>query len=443
MCSGGHVRSVLPQHTENNPSASKHRAVRLLGWDVAHLSPTQQFVLIAGLSIFFNLIYGTLQEYLVVNVFKRRLGLFMSLLQTLSFSALAHLQRLHLGEAHVRRIPLRWYLLLALAQSSSMALGNVGMMYLNYAAKVLFKSTKAVPMMLWGSFFLGKQYRRREFLSVAIMVTGLVVFLEADASSPAVFSLVGVVLMVACVFMDCCYSNLAELLLRRYDATSEEVIFYTYMGGAMYQASSALVSGELAAGVRFVAEGGWHSLPVVLAYTTAGYLGASCATALTKNYGALSSTLASATRKALNLLFSFALFPKPFTALHLMGVSLFMSGLVSKTALQQRSGGGGGGGGGAAGGGGGAQQSLACAPGMEPLKLRCAALDSEEEGYTAPPSAYSSPGEQSPLHPLLPLSPVASVLANVGSYQLLKTAVPFVRLRAAHKVVEVDPTSLV
>jgi hypothetical protein len=83
-----------------------------------------------------------LQEYLVLHVFQRRLGLFMSLIQTSSFALCAHLHRLQLGEAHSRRIPRRWYMLLALCQSSAMALGNVGMMHLNYAAKVLFKSTK-------------------------------------------------------------------------------------------------------------------------------------------------------------------------------------------------------------------------------------------------------------------------------------------------------------
>jgi hypothetical protein len=118
------------------------KTVRVLGIDLSHLPSAQQFTLMAGLCIAFNLIYGCLQEYLVLHVFQRRLGLFMSLIQTSSFALCAHLHRLQLGEAHSRRIPRRWYMLLALCQSSAMALGNVGMMHLNYAAKVLFKSTK-------------------------------------------------------------------------------------------------------------------------------------------------------------------------------------------------------------------------------------------------------------------------------------------------------------
>jgi hypothetical protein len=55
----------------------------------------------------------------------------------------------------------------------------------------------------------------------------------------------------------------------RHDCTDinvcfHQVIYYTYMGGAVYQASSALVSGELSAGLRFITlEGGWHGLPVI------------------------------------------------------------------------------------------------------------------------------------------------------------------------------------
>jgi drug/metabolite transporter (DMT)-like permease len=89
----------------------------------------------------------------------------------------------------------------------------------------LHTQLQAVPMMLYGVTFMGKHYRAREYMSVAVMVTGLVLFLEADASSPAMFSLLGVLLMIACVFMDCCYTNLSEVVLKRYDASPEEVSF--------------------------------------------------------------------------------------------------------------------------------------------------------------------------------------------------------------------------
>lgn len=319
-----HVRrekSILPTH---HGSENK----RMLGIDVGHLSPGVQFALIAGGAIFFNLFYGSLQEYLVTYVFRRRLGLFMSLLQTSSFAALAWGQRKQMGGAK-RRVPLLWYLGLAFCQAMSMGLGNMGVMRLNYASKVLFKSSKAVPMMIWGSLFLNKHYSRREYTCVAILAAGLVMFLEADANSSPVFSIAGVVLMVACVFMDCCYSNMCERMFNLFHAHPEETLFYTYAGGAFFHLGSTLFSGELVEGTRFVLEGGWRRAPAFFAYALTGYLGASCAANLTKHYGALTSTLTSATRKALGLVFSFAMFPKPFTLLHGVGSTLFFSSLVT------------------------------------------------------------------------------------------------------------------
>eukprot|EP00612_Vaucheria_litorea_P001589 CAMPEP_0171452822 /NCGR_PEP_ID=MMETSP0945-20130129/774_1 /TAXON_ID=109269 /ORGANISM="Vaucheria litorea, Strain CCMP2940" /LENGTH=299 /DNA_ID=CAMNT_0011977561 /DNA_START=399 /DNA_END=1298 /DNA_ORIENTATION=- len=218
-----------------------------------------------------------------------------------------------------------------------MALGNVGMMHLNYAAKVLFKSTKALPMMLWGTVFLKLRYQRRDYLSVAAMVVGLVMFLEADAKSPVVFSLLGVILMIGCVLVDCFYSNLAEYLLKRFDATPEEAIFYTYMGGSMYQLFNSTVSGELVDSIEFISKkAGFQGIFIITLYSVAGYLGANCTTTITKNYGSLNAALASATRKVINLLFSFAFFPKPFTAMHFFGASIFIIGLTAKSLKQNQ-----------------------------------------------------------------------------------------------------------
>jgi drug/metabolite transporter (DMT)-like permease len=78
-------------------------------------------------------------------------------------------------------------------------------------------------MMLWGALYLRRRYSLRQYACVCAMVVGLVVFLEADAATPVLFSATGVALMVACVLLDCFYSLLSELVLARYDASPEEV----------------------------------------------------------------------------------------------------------------------------------------------------------------------------------------------------------------------------
>jgi len=63
-------------------------------------------------------------------------------------------------------------------------------------------------------------------------------------------------------------------------------------------------------------------------YCGSGFLGGSCAVALTKRFGALHSAITTTARKAVTLMLSFAYFQKAFTPQHLVGASVFMVGLM-------------------------------------------------------------------------------------------------------------------
>ena len=52
------------------------------------------------------------------------------------------------------------------------------MRYLNYPAKVLFKSCRVLPTMLYGVLVYKKSYSRREWLAVSLLVAGLVGFMQ-------------------------------------------------------------------------------------------------------------------------------------------------------------------------------------------------------------------------------------------------------------------------
>ena len=75
---------------------------------------------------------------------------------------------------------------------------------------------------------------------------------------------------------------------------------------------------------------------VLLMFGTTGIMGASCLGAITKRFGALSMALTSTARKATTLFLSFALFNSKCTSEHVVGVSLFMSGLMMKTLSKRK-----------------------------------------------------------------------------------------------------------
>lgn len=73
-------------------------------------------------------------------------------------------------------------------------------------------------------------------------------------------------------------------------------------------------------------------------FGTTGIMGASCLGAITKRFGALSMALTSTARKATTLFLSLAIFNNDCTTEHVVGVSLFMTGLIMKTLSKRKTG---------------------------------------------------------------------------------------------------------
>lgn len=132
---------------------------RVIGVQISHLSRTGQFVFCTLGVFFFLLIYGFLQvcfflvyicfcshrnyikemiksekliihllptqsqEYMVIHVFKRKLGIFLTLCQFTGYSTLAALHRV-IHDDVPRRIPLGYYVLLATLQVTMDALSE-------------------------------------------------------------------------------------------------------------------------------------------------------------------------------------------------------------------------------------------------------------------------------------------------------------------------------
>jgi hypothetical protein len=73
------------------------------------------------------------------------------------------------------------------------------------------------------------------------------------------------------------------------------------------------------------------SIAVIL-FSTLGIFGGSCAAAITKRFGALTMSITTTTRKAATIFLSFAMFNNECTPEHIMGVSIFVLGLLLKGA---------------------------------------------------------------------------------------------------------------
>ncbi|KAM3576237.1 hypothetical protein VYU27_001945 [Nannochloropsis oceanica] len=302
---------------------------RVIGVQISHMSRTGQFLFCTFGVFSFLLVYGFLQEYMVIHVFQRQLGIFLTLCQFAGYSSLAALHRLIHADTP-RRIPLGYYVLLATLQATMQGLTNLSMRWLNYPAKMLFKSSRVIPTMIVGVFIMKKRYKMKDYMVVALLSLGLVFFIQADVKVSPSFHPLGIIFISMALVVDAAIVNIQEYTLRRYDASHDELIFYSYGIGSFILFAYCLFSMELYDGIVFLRSQPPRSTLCLIIFCFCGYFGVTCVAALTKKFGALASTMTTTARKALTLFLSFFIFPKPATGMHVFGGVLFVLGLSVK-----------------------------------------------------------------------------------------------------------------
>mmetsp|Transcript_20089 Transcript_20089/g.27281 ORF Transcript_20089/g.27281 Transcript_20089/m.27281 type:complete len:429 (-) Transcript_20089:392-1678(-) len=312
---------------------AKTYSLRILGFEIGHMSAVRQYAVCTGILFFFTILYGALQELVAIHIFERRHGLFVTLIQFFGYTFFAFLQWVF-RENNVRSsVPVVYLVILAVLQASMQGLSNLSMRYLTYPAKVLFKSSRVIPTMIFGVIFYGKRYSITEYLIIVIMVFGLATFLGADANASPEFHPIGVGLISLSLIVDAAIINLQEHLFSKFNCDEEEMIFMSYAGGSIVLLITCIGMGEVMEGLSFVRQ---HQDPVriltiLTVFAACGFCGVSSVTALTKRFGALTAALTTTARKALTILVSFFLFPKPINGGHIFGSGIFILGLVLKS----------------------------------------------------------------------------------------------------------------
>ena len=72
------------------------------------------------------------------------------------------------------------YMVLSLLTLGGMYLTNWALNYLNYATRIMFKSSKVVPTMIVGTFIQGRRYTIAEYAAAGVLVLGIILFTIGD-----------------------------------------------------------------------------------------------------------------------------------------------------------------------------------------------------------------------------------------------------------------------
>ena len=144
-------------------------------------------------------------------------------------------------------------------------------------------------------------------------------------------------------------TNMSESIMNQYKVGQDEFIFRMYSIALIAIIAAAWAKGDLTEGMEWIMQPGtyeeqqnnvpledrsWSSagkITVMILFSSMGFFGSSCAAAITKQFGALTMSITSVSRKATTLFLSFLLFDNECTYQHFLGILIFISALTTKS----------------------------------------------------------------------------------------------------------------
>jgi len=315
---------------EDGPVAEKAAAPEIMLWGVnmSGYSKKNLFTAFAGGALVSAVVFSYLQE-MIFTMPGFHFGGLVSLMTTLTYSGCAGLDGHFFLGGLKRNASIKEFLLLSLFPAAGMYFTNWSLEYLNYPTRIMFKSSKVIPVMVVGTFMQKKTYTAKQYGNAALLVTGLAIFCLGEKELSPEFSGTGIVLILLGVSCDAITSNYEEhTFFQKHGCSYQEVTFYAYLFGSLWTAIAMLATGEAYEAYTYAQEN-----PAVLSYgvvsSIAGYTSVVFVLLLIQHFGATITEVVKSCRKVFSIVISYTLLkPKPFGDKHYMGGLIFMASLA-------------------------------------------------------------------------------------------------------------------
>mmetsp|Transcript_4969 Transcript_4969/g.6272 ORF Transcript_4969/g.6272 Transcript_4969/m.6272 type:complete len:332 (-) Transcript_4969:692-1687(-) len=299
----------------------ERKRVVVFGYDLTDSRQEVQIAALAGGALFCSLGFAFLQEK-VTHIPGFKHYEFMTFLTTVTFTLCGFAERLLTNDAP-RKAPLLDYAKLSLFTMGGMYFTNWSLNYLNYTTRIVFKSSKVVPVMLVGVVMQGRRYSKLEYASAFVLVTGIALFTLGDAGEAPRFEARGIILILLGVIFDAITANYEEKsFFHGKNCSPAEVMTYASLFGVASSFTTMVFNGSIFPAVNYAIE-----FPQVVYWTatfaTLGYASSLFILLLIKTFGATNAEIVKSLRKVLSIVISFVVFTKPFTTMHGLGFFLF------------------------------------------------------------------------------------------------------------------------
>ncbi len=308
-------------------SSSQSIRIFLVDLKALNLSRSALFVCLASAVVVFYSMYAILQEKITRSMTASHslLGWFLTLGSFVVIVALSFIERL-LVNAPKRMAPLRAYLRIGFLQSMTYGLTNSSAFYLSYPTVALFKSSKLLPVMCVNVLWRKKRQSFLDQLAALIMVSGLLMFSHADHSVGINISIIGLSLLVASLFVDAFIGNIQEQLIEDHQIPMSEMTFWSHGVGSVVLLVICVFTNELIPGISWLMNNADQILWLFL-FGFCGFCGVTAVFLLIQEHGVVIAVTVTSARKAATVIFSYMIFPKPISLVHVLASVVFFIGV--------------------------------------------------------------------------------------------------------------------
>lgn len=314
--------------------SSTERGIKVFGFDLMKYSSQQQLLILALGNLSCSLLFAYLQEkvFLINGVD----NVFISLLTTLSFALCGFVECYVTGDTK-RKASLRQYAQLSVFTLGGIFFTNYSLKYLNYPTRVMFKSSKVIPVMVVSVLLQGKRYTNIEYLGTFILVLGIVIFTIGDSEVSPKFDIKGVALISLGVIFDALTSNYEEKsFFRGLKCSQAEVMMWASIFGSIWATLGMFVNGTLFPSIGFAMQNP-NMVFSVFSFAVMGYCSSIFILVLIKHFGATEAEIVKSCRKVFTIILSFLTVAKPITFMHIVGGLIFtLSILLSVYAKKHK-----------------------------------------------------------------------------------------------------------
>jgi len=287
--------------------------------------------LVCGIVFFFGC-HNYMQE-LIMSLPGFDVGIFLGYLEVLGVALCSGVERQVVGDT-ARRAPWSSYATLCGFLVISSATSNIALKYINYPTKVVFRSCKLIPTMMIAVAYNKKNVQNYEFALGGIISLGMVCFAVADFTVYPNFNPLGLVLVSVSVVADAFLPNYQERIFD-FGCSRVELTYYTNILSLGMMTVFFSATGDLQKAFAY-AFANPHALLLMTIYTFLAYIAITFHMALVKEFGGVTTVLVGNTRKALTIVMSFILFPKPVSYLYALGGLFVFGGLTTIAYWKER-----------------------------------------------------------------------------------------------------------